>query len=229
MVALDYKLKNNGVPILSNAEIKNHVEEILNNYNSDLLKTPQPIDVEAFTEDYLGLNIHFDNLSHKGIILGRMVFDNRKIPVFNKENRCAEYAPVRANTVLLDNTLLANENVLRSTIMHECGHSIYHAEFYKSSNIGVVECNVFQVTSNKSRFDNDFEFMEHHAKYFSAAILMNRAAMKILCDKDIFQGIAKCFSPKIANDYLAELVAKRFGVSMESARIRLQQLNLNCT
>lgn len=76
------KLRN-GVPILRNCEIDAHAEAFLHDYDADLQTMPQPVDIEAFAELYLGLSLDYVYLSHCGLILGRMVFQEvEPVPVF---------------------------------------------------------------------------------------------------------------------------------------------------
>ena len=76
------KLRN-GIPILRNCEIDAHAEAFLYDYDDTLLTTPQPVDIEAFAEFYLGLSLDYVYLSPCGLILGRMVFQEvEPVPVF---------------------------------------------------------------------------------------------------------------------------------------------------
>ena len=49
----------NRIPIMSNAEIDEHAEGLLRDYNSTVLKNPQPVDIEAFAEIYLDLSLDY--------------------------------------------------------------------------------------------------------------------------------------------------------------------------
>ena len=133
MIQPSFKTSMTGVPILKNITIEADVERMLQDYNPSLLEMPQPLDVEDFAEGYLGLGVHFDNLSHNGSIWGRMVFYNSQIPVYVPELEYAEYLPIEANTVMIDNYLLSEEReaAYRSTVMHECGHKVYHKQYFR--------------------------------------------------------------------------------------------------
>ena len=76
MVDIQFKYGSNNVPRVSDVEIERHAIQYLQDYNADLLKTPQPLDVDDFAEGYFRLHFHYANLSHAGFIWGRMVFDN---------------------------------------------------------------------------------------------------------------------------------------------------------
>ena len=58
MVDIQFKYGANNVPRISDTEIERHAMLFIQDYNTDLLKIPQPLDVEDFAEGYLGLNFH---------------------------------------------------------------------------------------------------------------------------------------------------------------------------
>lgn len=58
--------QRSGIPIMRNSEIDAHAEEFLRDYNPSLFKSPQPVDIEAFAEFYLGLAL----ISHTFPIAG---------------------------------------------------------------------------------------------------------------------------------------------------------------
>ena len=73
----------------------------------------------------------------------------------------------------------------------------------------------------------DYDWIEHQAKYFSAAILMPRkAVLKIYQEPFVNQYIQENCRGR-ENDELVRLLAKTFHVSQESARIRLVSLGLS--
>ena len=55
------------VPILSRAQIEEMAVEILKEFNPDQLEKPQPMDVDRFLEQYLGVDIDFKFLTHCGV------------------------------------------------------------------------------------------------------------------------------------------------------------------
>lgn len=100
-----FRCRKNGVPILSHDEIDTDVEMFIRDFKPELLKKPGETDIEGFVEFYLGLTPEYNNLTHCGLILGRMVFnDNNKIPIYDPEIKRAEYIFARRGTVMIDNT-----------------------------------------------------------------------------------------------------------------------------
>ena len=246
MVDIQFKYGANNVPRMSDAEIERHAMLFIQDYNPDLLKTPQPLDVEDFAEGYLGLNFHYTNLSHTGFIWGRMIFNNTMIIVYDPEKSIAEEEPIKANTIVLDNRLLDEDREVnfRSTVMHECGHSVYHPEYYcidyselplkKTEDIArlpYTHCRSSDIigewSGKRKKLTTDHDWLEHQAKHFSASTLMPKAAMLALCRTPTLQRY--CFEkhPEFENDALVAIVAQTFLVSQASARIRIKQLKLN--
>ena len=101
MILPQYTTSMTGVPIVKDASIDADAERLLRDYKPAMLETPQALDVEDFTENYLGLRVHFDNLSHNGSIWGRTIFFNSQIPVYVPILRRAEYCAVNGGTILL--------------------------------------------------------------------------------------------------------------------------------
>jgi len=243
MISLRYKTGKTGVPILRNADIDADAELLLQDYNPDLLKNPQPLDVEDFTENYLKLNMHFDNLSHDGSIWGCMVFNKGHIPVYVPEHDRAEYCPVEANTVLIDNSLVDDESeyAFRSTMMHECGHDLYHSQIYKENDsqislflmgkqqeiISATVCRSIDIVGNGQRsLKSDQDWIEHHAKYFSAAILMPKSMVNHICSEPTLRKDLTTEFCGFEEEFLAAHLSNIFNVSPTSAKIRIKQLNL---
>lgn len=245
MRQLEFRAKKSGVPILKDDDIDRDVIVLLHDYNPDLLETPQALDVEDFAERFLGLDIHYEYLSHNGCIWGRMVFNDRLILVYDPDNNSIAYHPVDANTIVVDNSLLegTTEYALRSTIAHECGHGLYHPQIYREDDnqlsffpvdpktkLAASVCRKEDISGSsggKKELVTDHDWVEHHAKYFSAALLMNKAVMlKVYGDIDWRCQFLRENGQHFVDGSLVTQVARTFNVSPTSARIRLSKLGL---
>lgn len=226
------------MPVLKNCEIDDLAEAFLRDYNAFLLTMPQPIDIEAFAEFYLNLSLDYVYLSHCGLILGRMVFQEmEQIPVYLPEENCANYLYAKRGTLLIDNTVLEDrkEYRLRSTIGHECGHWLLHSDYYTGkdkrnhlNNVPLEGITGYKNTdieggaelSGGKRLVTDIDWLEHHAKYFSAAMLMPKTpfmkAVSDLADNGLCDEAV-----------ILEKLADIFQVSPLSVKIRLSQLGSN--
>lgn len=231
------RMKRSGLPILRNSEIDTHAEEFLKDYNPLVLMNPQPINMEEFAEFYLNLIMDYTYLSHCGFILGRMIFQEiERVPVYFPEEKCADYLYAERGTLLIDNTLLDDwkEYRLRSTIGHECGHWVFHSDYCtnagyrwnRGNTLGqeITGCKKADIEGStdigeKKRFVTDTDWLEHHAKYFSAAILMPKTPF-INAATELMEGRNQ------NNAALAGALSEIFQVSPSSVNIRLSQLGL---
>lgn len=241
MILPTYKTKKDGVPVLSNKQIEADVLLLIEQYNPELLKNPQPLDIEDFVENFIGFNVHYLDLTNNGSILGRMVFNKRKILAYDSEANDITYSPVDENTVVLDNSLLSgNEYLFRSTMGHECGHGIYHKQIFKKDDnqlslfpeeeMSATVCRKRDILGSaqkgKRTLETLHDWTEHHANYFSAALLMNKSAMQVLCGDRALRERLRAEAPGWENEILAGYVSETFNVSKTSAKIRLNELDL---
>lgn len=128
----DVRRKRSGAPILSRKEIDDIAENLIADFCPEALRTPQQIDIDLFVQDYLKMDQDYQYLSHCGVYLGMTVFnDTDKIPVYDPVTDRAEYISAKARTVIIDNTLLEEnqEHRYRFTMGHESGHGYFHSEF----------------------------------------------------------------------------------------------------
>ncbi|MEG0721650.1 MAG: ImmA/IrrE family metallo-endopeptidase [Lachnospiraceae bacterium] len=239
-----FNTRGKGVPILKDADIDFHAEAFLKEYNPRLLTEPQPVDIEDFAGYYLGLETDYTHLSHCGLILGRMVFnDTNKIPVFVPEEGKADYISSKKGTIIIDNSLLeeSNEYRLRSTMGHECGHWIFHPGYYMEDCNQMNFFNTVELTATACRkvdiegdvsarriLSSDHDWLEHHAKYFSAAILMPKTAfVQAASNQKVRQEIHVYCDGFCEDECLANHLSNIFQVSVASAKIRLKQLGVS--
>ena len=234
-----YPTSRSGVPIIKNEKIDDDAEFLISQFDPTYLSNPRPMDIEGFAERLLGLSIYYNNLSHNGCIWGRMVFNNRQIPVYDLETNEAKYCPVDRDTIMIDNSLLEDkmEHSFRFTIGHEAGHRVYHGQIYYESGGQMTltgfppastACRSVDIQGNSSNHGlaDDHNWIEHHANYFSAAVLMPKSAMEIVCnDPEIIKMGREEFPTEKASSF-AVVVADVFNVSPQSAQIRIDKLKL---
>ncbi|NLK21045.1 MAG: ImmA/IrrE family metallo-endopeptidase [Epulopiscium sp.] len=231
-----YRIKRNGVPILSKIEIDNIAEAYLQDFCPKAMKTPMELDIDSFIQNYLGLKQDFQYLSHNGIYLGMTVFnDTNKLPVYDPITQQAEYISTKAGTIIIDNSLLAlgQEHRYRYTMGHEGGHNIFHKHYFtclSSQSIvfgrelgAMVQCRALPIASKTkpvSQWD-DGDRMEWQANYMSSALLM---------PKTMVYHLIKSLLPNKDDeirykDYIYKIV-RTFNVSKQAAEYRLKQLGI---
>lgn len=208
------------------------------------LEAPQPIDEDRFLTEYLGLTQDFKYLTHCGLYLGMIVFeDSNKIPIYDEATNRAEYISVKKGTVIIDNSLLEEnqEHRYRFTAIHEGGHWLFHRHKYckkigQVSVYDVSDVNNFKCRANNIDFKfkpleqwNDDDTMEWQANYFSSAVLMPKSMMVKLCnDKNTIKELIcqSYWNNYLYNNLLINKVSEVFNVSKRAAEVRLNNLNL---
>lgn len=239
MYHADIRRKRSGTPILSRKEIDAITENLIADFCPEALKTPQEIDIDLFVQDYLKMDQDFQYLSHCGVYLGMTVFnDTDKIPVYDPVAGRAEYISARARTVIIDNTLLEEnqEHRYRFTMGHEGGHGYFHTEYFAydpdqltfEELLGVKSPSMVQCRVDTKKLSDyvepkvwgDKEWMEWQANAFSSSLLMPRSAVVTVCE-DIKSRSIDSFSLPLS---MVTEVSRVFNVSGEAAQYRLEGL-----
>lgn len=228
--------RSNGTPIVNGDELDIIGERLVADFSSDLLCMPQEIDIDRFVLRYLHMNQDFFYLSHNGIYLGMTVFrDTDRIPVYIPELGRAEYASSRANTVIIDESLTAEnqEHRYRFTMGHEASHEILHPDYFLYRDVLGIPYAWNQPSYIKCRTDDycighdkkiqvwtDPKRIEWQANRLSSAILMPRCSVRMLLAHFPDRGEAN------RAYIISKKVSETFNVSFDSAYYRLKDLNV---
>lgn len=234
MYTPSFKVKSNGVPVLSKREIEVIGENFILDFCPDALTHPQAINIDDFVELYLGMKIDYQYLSNDGRYLGMTVFnDTDKVVIFDPENRRADYLHADARTVLIDNTLLEENqgHRYRYTMGHEGSHDIFHSGYYsynpnqlsffdKNNTAPMVQCRQksFDSSMKTSKQWTDVEWMEWQANFLSSVLLMPAKAVRIVANSK------NNIAPSMRSLAMIQAVAQTFDVSPEAAKCRLKEL-----
>ena len=233
----DIKRKKSGTPVLSRREIDIIGEELVRDFNPEALKTPQEIDIDLFVQDYLRMEQDFQYLSHCGVYLGMTIFnDTDKVPVYDPIQQKADYISAKAHTVIIDKTLLTEnqEHRYRFTMGHEASHEFLHKEYFSCDTSQMTLFDIFPESMIQCRVDTkkynskqsvtwtDRDWMEWQANALSSAILMPKSA--------VYEVVRKADTREIPDNliayYKAVRVADVFNVSNEAAMYRLKELEI---
>lgn len=229
-----FKLDRNKVPIISGAQIDMIAEQYAVAYIADIVENPRPFNIEGFLEQYLGLTLDYQYLSHCGLHLGMTVFnDTDRVTVYCPERNEADYISADSGTIIIDNLLLEprQEHRYRFTLGHECGHWIFHRAYYGydpyqlslfEMNTPYVKCREVNGNDlhNCSHRRSDAEWMEWQADRFAAGILMPITSVKRLFDSTIMS------SHVVEVDSAIQLVSNIYNVSEQAAYLRLRNLQI---
>lgn len=249
MIKFHYRKRANGLPILSMKEIDGMAESILSDFDASVLKKPAPVDMESLIEFYLGLTLDYQDLTHNQSILGMTVFNDCYITVYNPEEDAGKVIPVNEKTVLIDNSLLGEdqESRYRFTLGHEAGHWILHRQKYLDnkqqtslfegrSEQPLVKCRSVDIESSSRRTSlvTDNDWMEWQADYMASALLMPKptfhtAVQELLTQAGVNQGY---ITRGLSDDWdmfiqaITVEMAEIFQVSLQAARIRCEKLGV---
>ena len=221
----------NHVPILSKDAINDIGEKVAEDFCPNALETPTEIDADRFLTRYLGLIQDFQYLSHCGVYLGMTVFnDTDRVPVLNYERWEAEFIPVKAGTVIIDNILLEEnqEHRYRFTCLHEGAHKLLHTEyftaqaerFHSTGAAQMVQCRRSTAQYGKGfRLETEADWLEWQANQLASAILM---------PKSMVIAVARDAKRRCRNNVNAPMlaVAQTFNVSNDAAYYRMVDLGL---
>lgn len=220
------------LPILSRAEIDHIGECLVADFNPEALKEPTEIDIDRFITRYLGMTQDFQYLSHCGLYLGMTVFnDSDRVTVFNPDKWQAEFISAKAGTVIIDNSLLAEnqEHRYRFTAGHEAAHGILHSDYFaklakRNSSatdiMPMVQCRADNTRALRGapRKKTDAEWMEWQANCLSSSILMPRNM--------VIKVAKKAERTSYSANAGLEAVVRTFNVSNDAAYYRLQECGL---
>lgn len=249
MINFHDRKRSSGLPILSMKEIDHFAELILSDFNGCLLEEPFPVDIESLLEFYLGLILDYQDLTPNQSILGMTVFNDCHIPVYNAEYNTAKIIPVSEKTVLIDNSLLEEDQKgrYRFTLGHEAGHWIFHRDKYLENKQQtslfkveeaqpVVKCRATDIenSSRRNSLTTDNDWMEWQADYMASALLMpkstfQRAVLDLLKQAGITEGY---IVRGISDDWdmfiqaITIELAETFQVSLPAARIRCEKFGV---
>lgn len=241
MLKINFRRGRNGIPILRKTEIELIAEMLLYDYNPQMLHEPQPLDIDHFAEDYVGLDMDYQDLSHNRSVLGMMVFHDCFVPVYDPTKKEAKHIKACKGTVLIDNSLLSDSQIPRGrfTVGHEVSHWLLHkskhefnySQLYPACGY-YVKCRASDIESKRRKFVSDEDWMEWQADYMSSALLMPKSMFsKIVIQKFRYAGIKANYYERgsdialdLWTDFLPYDLADIFEVSVTAAQIRLENL-----
>ena len=220
----DFDLTSTLVPVLSRNQIEQIAIEILRDYNSALLEHPQPLDIDRFLEQYLGATIEYKRLSSSRIYLGMTVFaDCSGVPVFNTETHQAECIRCKARTVLLDTSLLSENQQHRYSFTgaHEAAHLILHGAYFRKRLETAVNQPKVILCQDESRRTGktcrtDEEWLEWQADHLASSLLMPLPAVQL--------AIARAKHRSLSVNYAQEAIMTAFDVSCAAGGNRYSEL-----
>ena len=234
----NYRMKSNGMFIISKSEFDDIATMVLQKFMPYVLTSPQPLNVQLLINEGFYLDVSYARLSPAGEVLGLIAFaDADFLPYGAKKG---DYMELQEGQILLDESLIASKNYGRRcfTMAHELAHWICHRTYHSPDNRlfefrrGVVACRTENIEQNRySRYNStDSEWEEWQADTLAAALLMPKNMFIEVC-REVFgrYGVRKGYLMKgVDNPYMAhemiQEIANRFAVSFRAAQIRMKGL-----
>lgn len=249
MINFSFNSKANGVPILSKDDIEYIAGMILEDYKPSLLSEPAALDVEHLSECYAGLEVDYKDLTHNRSILGMIVFNDGYVPVYDAERNKAERLAVEEGTILIDSSLLEDDQRRRGrfTHCHEVAHWFLHRNKYlvdknqlnlfdlmPEERITAIKCRTTDIESTgRKQLVTDDDWMEWQADYLASALLMpEKPLQEAIARYSRYLGIDKLYDKNgkvdiytgFWSDGVASFIADSFDVSLTAAKIRLKNI-----
>lgn len=195
------------IPYISNLNIKNKSDTFRTKYWDKIL----PVDIEKIIDVYLEINI---------------------IPLPNLEKLCNTDALITSDwkSLYIDKDLFEDErrqNRLRFSLAHEIGHLILHKNFYTSLRISSFE-DFYQFIDLVPA--EQYRYLEIQANKFAGHLLVPRDLLDNKFNKELKRAgqqidINNLDNKLLLKSYIANPLAKEFGISQESMEIILNEID----
>jgi len=198
------------------AALESIARKILKRFDENYLNLePQAVPLEKIVEQTFGLTLEYVYITEKMQILGRMVYDNGFIGVYNPELENYELFKVSQDTILIDVRLLEDPKLYgryRFTLAHELAHWVLHKKLFQGTRMAAA---------TDGNILND-DSLERQSNNLAKAILMPAGQLK-----RAFYGLAihKNMGRNTKETGIQKL-ADIFEVSNEAMRYRLQEFRL---
>jgi hypothetical protein len=239
----DFNMANR--PFISYDDLDRYAEALVKDFMPEALKTPQPMDIDAFLKVYLGLSVEYHMLGYDRPFLGLTAFNDEEILILDKKTEDPVVLPVKAGTIIIDDTLQLKRNIhrMRFTCAHEASHWLLHKGAYIKNNriIDTGSPEIERLAAKEGRIDfsrckkvkTEKERFERQADYLSASLLMVKPALGVAY-RNYFIGRnepPRRIALETQSDReLAVLVSRHISrtsnVSERAARIRLEKLSV---
>ncbi len=128
MLSLNSGRDQYGVPVSSSTKLEQFAEELIGDYRPDLLKSPQPTDIEQLVECYLCANLDVHPITMTNTILGVAIFNEGCVPVYDRMKGTFIPLNVPNHTILIEEGIYNQREPGRFnfTLAHEASHLICH-------------------------------------------------------------------------------------------------------
>lgn len=242
MLSLNCGRDQYGVPVISSTKLEQFAEELIGDYRPELLKSPQPTNIEQLVECYLRANLEVRPITMTNAILGVAVFNEGCVPVYDRMKGMLVPLNVPDHTILIEEGIYNQREPGRFnfTLAHEASHLICHDGVSVSNGVQcrqLPEGSIIMCRPEGERYPRHgqktpVDWMEWQADYFGAALLMPRNTVQMAIEQILWD--AGCLggacgmrevnrSPQLFA-HIAERLLWLYRVSRTAASIRMENL-----
>lgn len=222
------KVDKYGILYISDDQLERLCYEQLLEYNPHCFETPEPLNVDLFIEDYLGLDISYYDLPNSRQLGFTARTDGTFKIIQNDEIQCR---PIKKGEIVINTRGKTSEAGRGFSEMHESKHSQTDMD---------VSPEIFNQYRSKELFEDyagrrerkatPLYFLEHQADKYAAYMLMPAPAIKKVFEMKVFEFAHHSqswdHSLNLKVSFLVKEMASFFRVSREAMAIRMQELCL---
>lgn len=222
------------IPVIRKRDFDNKASEFLTKYCPEALQKPMAVPIGDIARKKMGLRVYTDyRLTEDFSILGQMCFTNGLVPIYDKEEDGFYDKKVRYGTMFIDpdTYFMRNLGSVNNTTAHECvhweEHRLYYMSLPSSDTVAVAcRCPTTEKSEETQQDWTDIDWMEWQANGIAPRILM-----PVQTFSKTVEDIKKRYSPRTGNraediKAIARRVADFYHVSMQSAAIRMSELDI---
>lgn len=164
-----------GVLQVKDKELERFAYAQLKDYKKGYFKTPHPLDVDDFIENYLKINVQFQRLSANNSIYGMTAISSGFVPIIN-EDGSPDARYFEKGTICVDLKACKNdEHIISFTLIHESAHSQF--DKYVNENLldgetYIADKNILESKNLIIKRKTQKDWMEYHANKYASFILM---------------------------------------------------------
>ena len=212
------------LPILYNEDYARFAGKMLKQYYPEALEKPTAVNGWELAKR-MGLQARLVRFAEGSGIQGRIYFDEAYVRLRDEGGRVRQIR-VAPLTVLINRSCCPTEEIINSTLVHECCHVFLHARFFRLQMLSGKACKVY--TSRKRNRQKGFtpngpvEWMELQAEKLPAYVLMEEENTR----REIEKLLALRGGQRTPENlkWVMEKLAEKFRVSRSMAKYRMIEL-----
>lgn len=226
------------VPIISKDEMDSYATKFLKEFCPEALEKPIRLDVANMLATK-GVKVYYAPLGDR--IYGKTYFAKDRVEVYKKDEDFdflpsgeTEIIDVEPGTVLInfDAVMEYPIGVYRNTMVHEAIHWLFHSNYFELQQLLDDELKCAVCYYGDSYYSNsEIAWMEWQARCIAPRVLMPKKTAIIKWNEILDNIKEKDEANELTKYELYEKAldkfSKFFGVTLTSARIRLQELGIN--